>query len=131
MKYLILLLLLPCFTKAQIIKDTAYASGICSFGRQSLYDQKVADSLKHKAYNKDSSISLELVNMGNSTIEYIYTTPIVYVIDGKLFTDKKQVDSLLRNKIIIKRTRIKDADATAIYGSRAANGTVIIKTKNQ
>ncbi len=61
----------------------------------------------------------------------------LYVIDGFALPQPSQVTTLTRNPLadippedIASITILKDASATAIYGSRASNGVVIITTKN-
>ena len=51
----------------------------------------------------------------------------LYVIDG--FPSEEAVGSMISPNDIESITVLKDASATAIYGSRAANGVVIIETK--
>ncbi|MEO7976289.1 carboxypeptidase-like regulatory domain-containing protein [Flavobacterium sp.] len=52
-------------------------------------------------------------------------TPL-YVVDGKIITDINNINAA----DIASMNVLKDASATAIYGSRAANGVIVITTKN-
>jgi len=61
---------------------------------------------------------------GTSSIDFNQTP--LFVIDGNIFTGNiKDLDPALIEKIEV----LKDASATAIYGSRGANGVIIIATK--
>lgn len=59
--------------------------------------------------------------------------PLVYVVDGQTFYNHdaatiRQFQSLVRRRPIQQVTVLREASAAAIYGSRAANGVVVLST---
>lgn len=64
---------------------------------------------------------------GNGTINGNNT--VLYVIDGIAVTSQENIDGL-DAKDVQSTTILKDKEATSMYGARAANGVVVIKTKN-
>lgn len=59
--------------------------------------------------------------------------PLVYVIDGHIFYNHdaatiRQFQYLVRRRPIQQVTVLQEASAAAIYGSRAANGVVVLST---
>lgn len=128
MKYLILLLLLPCFTKAQIVlhKYDKYApySGICSYGRESLQKQKdsswiisgigdgggVGTITAQTAYNKDSTVYIIVTDTSHYKVSYIGATQTLFIVDGKptyhLQIDPNCIDSIgISKELVIIKTK--------------------------
>ncbi|AWO02157.1 SusC/RagA family TonB-linked outer membrane protein [Chitinophaga alhagiae] len=69
--------------------------------------------------------SINLVVRGANSINY--SNSPLYVIDGFPFEDPQPAS--LNPADIASITVLKDASSTAVYGSRAANGVVVIETK--
>jgi TonB-dependent SusC/RagA subfamily outer membrane receptor len=65
----------------------------------------------------------KIVIRGGSTMDY---SQLLYVVDGVATNNAPNLNS----NNIASTTVLKNANATAIYGSRAANGVIVITTKN-
>ncbi len=74
--------------------------------------------------NANSGLLSNIKIRGNNTINP--NGEVLYVVDGVLQTNQNNVDPDDIEKVEV----LKDANATAIYGSKAANGVVVITTKN-
>lgn len=62
-----------------------------------------------------------------STLEHTASTPLI-VIDG-VITDYKSISGVVAPSDVADITVLKDAASTAIYGSRAATGVIVVTTK--
>jgi TonB-dependent SusC/RagA subfamily outer membrane receptor len=68
-------------------------------------------------------IAIRGVSTANSSIEPLF------ILNGNSITSFSQVHSMVVPRDIKSVTVLKDAGDTGIYGSRGANGVIIIKTK--
>jgi len=75
-----------------------------------------------------SSIRIRGINSLNASNEPIFVVDGV-IIDGSSNSNTDNVLSSINPADIVSMDILKDASATAIYGSRAANGVIIITTK--
>lgn len=75
-----------------------------------------------------SSIRIRGINSLNSSNEPIYVIDGV-IIDGSTNSTSSNAISSINPSDIVSMDVLKDASATAIYGSRAANGVIMITTK--
>lgn len=75
-----------------------------------------------------SSIRIRGVNSLNASNEPIFVIDGV-IIDGSTGSGSENALSSINPSDIVSMNILKDASATAIYGSRAANGVIIITTK--
>src|SRR5690606_34671205 len=69
--------------------------------------------------------SLNIVIRGGNSLTQ--SSSPLYVIDG--FPVEEAISAILNPKDIESITVLKDASATAIYGSRGANGVIVVETK--
>lgn len=70
------------------------------------------------------------INAGNNPLYVVDGVPIMEVVDGAQFTNTENAIAALNPNDIESITVLKDAAATSVYGSRAANGVIIITTKS-
>ena len=75
-----------------------------------------------------SSVRIRGINSLNSSNEPIYVIDGV-IIDGATNSTSSNAISSINPSDIVSMDVLKDASATAIYGSRAANGVIMITTK--
>ena len=69
------------------------------------------------------------INAGNDPLYVVDGVPIMQTESGDMFTNSSNAIALLNPNDIESITVLKDAAATSVYGSRAANGVIIITTK--
>ena len=55
----------------------------------------------------------------------------LFVVDGKSFSSFRDVNAFINVPEIKSVTVLKDASTTSMYGSRGANGVIVIKTKTE
>ncbi len=70
------------------------------------------------------------INAGNNPLYVVDGVPILSTDESTTFTNTANAISALNPNDIESITILKDAAATSVYGSRAANGVVIITTKS-
>ncbi|MFV0591590.1 MAG: SusC/RagA family TonB-linked outer membrane protein [Draconibacterium sp.] len=75
-----------------------------------------------------SSIRIRGINSLNASNEPIYVIDGV-IIDGRTGSNSENALASINPSDVVSMDILKDASATAIYGSRAANGVIIITTK--
>jgi hypothetical protein len=99
MRHLIIfLLLIPCFVKSQergYVTKATWDTFQAEIHRHGFGDMGAIRNAKPiKAYTKDSTISVELINMGNSTIEYVGRDTIYKPMTVAVDLSKYKIDTL-------------------------------------
>lgn len=69
------------------------------------------------------------VRIRGSTSSFMSGQEPLFVVDGMVFQGGTEALRGLNPNIIASITVLKDAGSTAVYGSRGANGVILIKTK--
>lgn len=88
------------------------------YGRMQSEEDSLSVGLNKMLSGSVAGISIRGAASGNVGIP-------IYVVDGEIFSDIKHIKPADIASIEV----LKDASATAIYGSRAANGVIVITTK--
>jgi|GEM_PF-295549 len=127
------------YTSKRLGELTGAVSQVTSEDLQTTTTQSILDNLQGKVAglnitvgggNSGSNTASSIVIRGKGSMGYDVTQPLV-VIDGIIQSYSGSTDPLssISSTDIASVTVLKDAASAAIYGSRAANGVLVITTK--
>ena len=112
--------------KSLVVGAVSSISSTNSFGYMNSVSSNMSETLQGRVagISVSPSSGASIMIRGSASIDFAQTP--LFIIDGSVYTgDISKLDPSLLENIEI----LKDAEATAIYGARAANGVVLISTK--